>query len=120
VTLTYSAGVLATNAAAVKFDFTNPGSENGYCGYGGINVFGSASIPPAVPATLGAAFMAPSSYVFNVTDLVVGRNYMLQSTTNLISGVWSPETNFLATATSVTLTNNSTGSPQKFYRLVGN
>jgi len=29
--LTSSAGVLATNVAAVKFDFTSPASENGYC-----------------------------------------------------------------------------------------
>jgi alpha-L-rhamnosidase len=120
VSLTYSSGVLATNAAAVKFDFSTPSSENGYCGYAGINVFGRASIPPAVPATLGAAFMAPNGYVFSVSGLVVGRNYTLESSTNLASGAWSPETNFIANTTSVMLTNSPTSAPQKFYRIVGN
>ncbi len=40
VTLAAAAGALVTNAAAVKFDFTNPGSENGYCGYDQITLFG--------------------------------------------------------------------------------
>ena len=43
VTLTESTGVLAKNVAAVKFDFTSPGSENGYCGYAAITLFGTAS-----------------------------------------------------------------------------
>jgi hypothetical protein len=119
ITLTHSSGVLAMNVAALKFDFTSPGSENGYCGYAGINVFGTASIPPVVPATLGTVFMTSSGYVMTVGNLVVGRNYTLQSTTNLASTVWSAETNFVATTTTVTVTN-STGSPQKFYRIVGN
>lgn len=48
VTFNSSNGVLATNVVAVKFDFTNPGAENGYCGYAGISVFGS---PVPVVAT---------------------------------------------------------------------
>jgi hypothetical protein len=32
-TLTPAAGMLATNVAAVKFDFTTPTTANGYCGY---------------------------------------------------------------------------------------
>jgi len=51
VTLTSSVGVLATNVAAVRFDFTSPASENGYCGYAGITVFGSPSIGPVITAT---------------------------------------------------------------------
>ena len=118
VTLTHSSGVLAMNVAAVKFDFTNPGSENGYCGYAGINVFGTASVPPALPAALGTVFMTSSGYVMSVGNLVVGRNYVLQSTTDLLAGAWSVETNFVATTTAVTLTNNSIDSPQKFYRVM--
>ena len=41
ITLTAAAGALATNVAAVKFDFTNPASENGYCGYSQIELFGT-------------------------------------------------------------------------------
>ncbi len=36
-------GLIASNVAAVKFDFTTPGSENGYCGYGAITVQGTAA-----------------------------------------------------------------------------
>ena len=38
-----SGGLIASNVAAVMFDFTSPGSENGYCGYGAITVEGSAA-----------------------------------------------------------------------------
>jgi alpha-L-rhamnosidase len=119
LTLTSSAGFLAANVGVVKFDFSNPASENGYCGYAGINVFGSVSIPPAVPAALSAAFMTSNGCVISAGSLVVGRNYTLQSTTNLAAAAWSAETNFVAAATSVTLTNNSTDAPQKFFRIVG-
>ncbi len=47
-TLTSANGVLATNVAVVKFDFTSPASENGYCGYSEINLFG---MPTPVAAT---------------------------------------------------------------------
>ncbi|HWI58892.1 MAG TPA: hypothetical protein VNZ22_16820, partial [Bacillota bacterium] len=40
VALTPVTGALATNVAAVKFDFTTPTSENGYCGYAEIVVSG--------------------------------------------------------------------------------
>ncbi|HEY9509543.1 MAG TPA: DUF642 domain-containing protein, partial [Verrucomicrobiae bacterium] len=41
-------GPLATNVVALKFDFTTPNPENGYCGYSEISVFG---IPTSVTAT---------------------------------------------------------------------
>ena len=120
VTLTSSVGVLASNVAAVKFDFTNPASENGYCGYAGITVFGTANIPPAVPANLGATLQTGlAGIIMTVGSLVVGRNYMLQSTTNLVSGVWTTETNFVATQSTAIITNSVTQSAQTFYRVVG-
>jgi alpha-L-rhamnosidase len=119
VTLTSSSGVLANNVAAVKFDFTSPASENGYCGYAAISAFGTASIAPAAPAALDAAIPTPNSFVVNVGSLVVGRNDALQSTTNLASGVWTTESNFIATQTAVTFTNFTTNDAQKFYRVVG-
>jgi alpha-L-rhamnosidase len=120
VTLTSSIGVLATNVAAVKFDFTNPTSENGYCGYAGINIFGTPSIAPAVPAILNATLLRPDSFVVNIGGLVAGRNYTVQSTTNLASGVWLSESNFLAAQSLLALTNATTNSISEFFRVIGN
>ena len=39
-------GFLAANVAALKFDFTSPASENGYCGYAQLQLFGTPSISP--------------------------------------------------------------------------
>lgn len=120
VSLTYSTGVLATNVAALKFDFSSPSSENGYCGYAGITVFGAASIPPVTPAILNAKPRAnATSFTLNIGNLVIGRNYTLQSTTNLVTTVWNTETNWVASAATAAITNALTGSTQKFYRLVG-
>ena len=120
VTMTSSAGVLATNAAAVKFDFTAPASENGYCGYAGITVFGTASLPPAVPVNLRATLQAGlAGIIMTVGSLVAGLNYMVQSTTNLASGVWTTETNIVATQSAATFTNSTANPAQKFYRIAG-
>jgi hypothetical protein len=48
-TFTPANGVLATNVAAVKFDFTTPVPENGYCGYSEISLYG---MPTFVKATI--------------------------------------------------------------------
>jgi hypothetical protein len=120
VTITSAAGILASNVVALKFDFTNPASENGYCGYAGITVFGSASIAPAVPTVLNATLEAPGSLMMNIGNLVPGRNYTVQSTTNLVTAVWTPETNFVAAQLATAFTNSATNSRQKFYRVLGN
>ena len=52
VTFTPASGMLATNVAAVMFDFTTPASENGYVGYSQIAVF--AAGVPAAPTGLSA------------------------------------------------------------------
>ncbi len=115
------AGLLASNVAAVKFDFTSPSSENGYCGYAAINVFGSVNLPPAVPAKLSGTLQAGlAGFILFGGSLVVGRSYMLQSTTDLTASAWSTETNWVATQATVALTNPIANAPQKFYRLVGN
>ncbi len=114
-----ASGVLASNVAAVKFDFTSPGSENGFCGYAGINLFGNASALP--PVTMGATVSSagPNSFVVSASGLYPGQSYSLLSTTNLTSAVWVVETNFVATQAMISFTN-STGSGQKFFRLVAN
>lgn len=119
VTLTDSAGVLAGNVGSVKFDFTNPASENGYCGYAGITMFGTPTVVPVVPVILNGTFQAPNSFIMNNGGLVIGRNYMLQSTTNLSSGIWITETNFVATQSTFSFTNSTTNYVQQFYRVVG-
>jgi hypothetical protein len=118
VTLTSSSGVLATNVAELEFDFASPASENGYCGYAAITVFGKATLPG--PATVSAALLPPSSFVMNVSGLATGESYLLQSATNLVEGVWSTVTNFVAPQAIVSFTNSTTNASQKFYRVVGN
>ena len=49
MTLLPASGALATNVAAVKFDFTTPAGENGYEGYSEIQLFGSAGPAPIAP-----------------------------------------------------------------------
>lgn len=120
VTITSSNGVLAMAVAAVKFDFTTPTTINGYCGYAEITVFGTPSIPPAVPAVLSATRQAgPTGFVMDAGSLVIGRNYTLQSTTNLASALWFTETNFVASQTTFAYTNSTANYPQKFYRVMG-
>ena len=119
VTLTSSNGVLATNAAKIRFDFTSPASENGYCGYAAITIFGTASLAPAAPAALNAAWLMPGSFVMNIGNLVVGRNNLLQSTTNLASGLWTNITNFVAMQPVANFTNPASNSAEEFYRVVG-
>jgi len=43
-TLTAANGMLATNVAAVKFDFTTPGPENGWVGYSQLAVYGAPTL----------------------------------------------------------------------------
>lgn len=52
VTLRPATGALATNVAAIRFDFTSPSSKNGYCGYSQIILSGvaSATLPPQKPS----------------------------------------------------------------------
>jgi hypothetical protein len=120
MTMTSSDGILATNVASVKFDFTTPSSENGFCGYAAITIFGTASLPSAMPAKLSASLQsAPAEFIMNIGELVVGRNCTVQSTTNLASSVWNTETNFSATQSTITFTDATTNSTQKFYRVVG-
>src|SRR5215475_2710249 len=101
-----TAGWLANHVAALKFDFTSPTSENGFCGYGAITVFGRASVIPR--ATLGASILqGANSFVMNVSGLYPGWHYTLQSTTNLAYPNWSAETNFIPAQPAVSFTNST-------------
>lgn len=62
VTIADSAGaVFASNVAALKFDFTVPASENGYCGYGAITVHGTAASPPSGPPVAPSPSASPAN-----------------------------------------------------------
>jgi hypothetical protein len=118
-TLTPASSVLATNVAAVKFDFSTPASENGYCGYSQIALFGAASI--SEPVTMRATLLAgPGGFTMEASGLATGQSYEIQSTTNLASTFWFTETNFVATQGLATFTNSTTSASQKFYRLKAN
>ena len=115
-TIIPASGVLASNVANVMFDFASPASENGYCGYAQIQIMGEPSIPPIVPASVGADLEGTGTLVINVGGLVVGQSYEVQSTTNLTAPVWVVVTNFVAQSTSAAITNSTIGSAQQFYR----
>jgi hypothetical protein len=61
--------------------------------------------------------LAAGSCWFDATGLVAGVQYLVQSTTNLMSAPWLGITTFTAAAPSVTLTNPTDSSAQTFYRL---
>jgi len=71
-------GLIATNVAAVMFDFTSPSSENGYCGYGAITVEGTAAINVLGPAIVITTSNQNSSVSFTPTWTI--------ETNNLIAG----------------------------------
>lgn len=110
-------GALATNVASVKFDFTSPASENGFCGYTGIAILGSPNLPPAVPPSLTAGALVSGQFVMSIGSMVAGRNYEIQSATNLGAPVWIAEPNFVSATASAVVTNDLQGLTQKFYRV---
>jgi hypothetical protein len=65
ISLIPATGVLATNVAAVKFDFTTPGSENGYCGYTEIVLSGSPTpvVVPVATNPTNIAFQFAANYL---------------------------------------------------------
>jgi len=68
---------------------------------------------------MSAALLAPNSFVIDLGLLVAGRNYMIQSTTNLASGIWTTETNFVAGQSAAAFTNLISNYAETFYRVVG-
>lgn len=117
VSIDSPSGVLAKAVAAVKFDFTSPESENGYCGYAEITVFGTPTVPP--PPRVSAVFAPqPGGFILSVSDLRSDHGYMLQSTTNLTSGAWLTESNLTAVQ-SLDVPISILTNDQKYYRVVG-
>lgn len=62
VTLVNAAGgAIATNVVSVEFNFTSPGSENGYCGYAAITIQGTVSGSLTGPPIVNAPQESPSN-----------------------------------------------------------
>ena len=111
-------GVLAKAVAAVKFDFTNPGCENGYCGYAEMTVFGTPTAPPP-PRVSAVTSSEPGSFVLSITEMLADHGYALQSSTNLASGLWFTESNLSTVQTADVPIAILTNQLQKYYRVVG-
>jgi hypothetical protein len=99
-TLTPATGALATNVAAVKFDFTSPASENGWCGYAQIQLFGVPISPVVATNTLPvtAADVVGSQVTF--TAAFTAASPLTYQWQKISGGV----TNNVAGATNTTLT----------------
>lgn len=54
-------GAIATNVVAVEFNFTSPGSENGYCGYAAITIQGTISSPLTGPPIANTPQESPAN-----------------------------------------------------------
>ena len=119
VTLTHSTGVLATNVAAVKFDFTSPASENGYCGYAAITMFGTASVdPPSISPTSLTFQLATNNLKLSWPGDHIGWRLQVQ-TNNLTKGLdanWAEVSNSSITNQVTVPINPANGSV--FYRLI--
>jgi hypothetical protein len=103
-----------TGVRYLRWNFS-ASQQNGGVGYTELAAFGMSSSLPS-PALTGAS-SASGNLVINAIGLVPGQNYQVQSTTNLASA-WTVETNFQATQSDISITNATTNSPQKFYRVM--
>jgi hypothetical protein len=84
---TVPGGVLLSNAAAIKFDFTSPPSENGDCGYAQIAVLGAQNIPPVQAPTIAPPQVSGSNLIITGTGGTPNSDYTWLFTTNLSSPI---------------------------------
>jgi alpha-L-rhamnosidase len=110
-------GVLAVNSPGVTY----LGLSNGCALYSvgsGRYLWASPLTTPPPPLTVSAISRVDgTNLVFTVGGLASGQRYMLQSTTNLSSGGWLIEADFVAAQTTAAFTNSIADSAQKFYRI---
>jgi hypothetical protein len=93
VTLVSSTGgPIATNVAAVTFDFLNPAGENGYSGYAEFQIFGTA-----VPPTINSPKVSGGNLILTGTGGTPGGSYTWLTSTNLATPVASWTTNTTGT-----------------------
>ena len=110
VTLSPANGILATNVAAVKFDFTSPASENGYCGYAGITMLGIPVSPQVAtnPLPVTAADVVGSQVTFTAGFTAArAPTYQWQKITSTLTNNVSGATNTTLTLTNLQLTDTA-------------
>ena len=112
--------MLATNVAAVKFDFTPQGGQDyGWSGYSEIVLQGT-NLPSAMvtPPVLGKATLAGSNLILTGTGGTPWAGYTWLSTTNLAAPVWvTNSTGTLDGAGSFSNTIPVGAVPASFFRL---
>jgi hypothetical protein len=91
-----TASPIATNVAAVKFDFTNPAGENGYSGYAEFQIFGSA-VGSAPRPTVNTAQVVGGNFVLTGSGGAPGSSYSLLTSTNVQAPVSTWVTNTTGT-----------------------
>lgn len=96
----------------VAFNTNYPGAR-GLVGFSKATSFYINLFPPVAPARLFSGGLAPGQYTLRVEG-TAGARYVIQATTNLASGVWTPVfTNY----GSFTFTDDA-GYSRRFYRAV--
>ena len=85
-------------------------STDGFC------LRGVAILELPVP-TISGVRMAQSNFLIDVSGLVSGQTYAVQTSTDLIADPWTNETSFVAGQSSMTLTNDVGNATKKFYRI---
>ena len=117
-TLTPATGFLATNVAAVKFDFTSPASENGFCGYAAISLGGVPTVMVATNPTNLTCKVGASQLTLSWPADHLGWRLQAQ-TNNLAHGLGTNWVDVAGTAVTNQFSlpiNSANGSV--FYRLV--
>ena len=89
---------------------TPDSSTDGFC------LRGVAILETPLP-TIGAAGMTQTGFLINVSGLVSGETYTVQTATNLTATAWTNETSFVAGGNFVILTNNVGNAAKKFHRI---
>ena len=89
---------------------TPDSSTDGFC------LRGVAILETPAPM-IGGASMAQTGFLINVSGLVSGLTYAVQTTTNVAATAWTNETNFVPSGNSATLTNAVGNTTRRFYRI---
>jgi hypothetical protein len=111
-------GVLATNVAAVKFDFTTPAPENGYCGYSEFDLYGMPTFVPATNPTNITLQVTANSLTLSWPSDHLGWRLQVQ-TNNLTQGLGTNWVDvFGATTTNQLTIPINSASAGCFYRMV--
>ena len=105
-----------TNVVSLQFTFPNSQQNSGVA-YSELAVLGT--VTPVVKANLSAQLLLPglTNLVLNLSGLVAGQSYTLQSSPGLSPAVWSNAVPFVATQATAAITNATGTNAMQFFRL---